>query len=455
MTSFNTIDFCHHIYQYGLVLEPSRVKVDGKPHNCRMIDNAPGRRAGSYTVYPDTGIAIFKSWRDGVVHKYYPNWLDIKSLSDFKQLMKEQKQKQHEEWFKVSYASYQKFNNIPVTEQKSDYLTRKQVTSFMAKVDGQGNLVIPYYNSNGYIRTLQTITPDGNKLFEKGGQISGCFHPIGLGSISTNYADNIYVGEGFSTMASVFIAMKKPCIAAGNCCNLLPVLDNLTRLYPNARFIICADNDIMLREMPVGSGHMIWSNPGVEAAINCQKFHVCDIVIPDFSQIDSDDLTDFNDLHTTLGIDEVKKQIICQLNPKPQYSLKRMKYSLTEYNESIYHMKLMTIRNYFEYFADRTEDSLTSAFIGELQVDIKTYVEFSVTNLFYDFKLVFVEQIHNDGVLIKYDEQFITRFENKLHEVKLAKLVEQEQRFNALCAELQCLKQENMQLTNMIKEKHG
>lgn len=453
MNLFNAIDFCHHIYQYGLVLEPSKVKVDGKAHNCRMIDNAPGKKAGCYTVYPDTGIAIFKSWRDGVVHKYYSKGQFIKSSSDFKQMMKEQKQKQHEEWFKVSYASYQKFNSIPVTEKKSDYLIRKQVSNFMAKVDGQGNLIIPYYNSNGYIRTLQTITPDGNKLFAKGGQISGCFHPMGLSSVSSTYADNIYVGEGFSTMASVFIAMEKPCIVAGNCGNLLPVLDNLTRLYPNARFIICADNDM---KMPIGSEHMIWSNPGVEAAINCQKFHACDVVIPDFNQIDSTGLTDFNDLHTTLGIEEVKKQITCQLNPKPKYALKRRKYSLIEYNESLYHLKLTIIRNYFEHFADRTEDNLTSAFIGELQVDIKTYDEFSVTNLFYDFKLVFVEQIHNDGVLIKYDEQFLTRFENKLHEIKLARLVEQEQRFNAICAELQCIKQENMQLkTNMIKENHG
>ena len=29
MTSFNAVDFCRYIYQYGLELDPSKVKIDG------------------------------------------------------------------------------------------------------------------------------------------------------------------------------------------------------------------------------------------------------------------------------------------------------------------------------------------------------------------------------------------------------------------------------------------
>jgi hypothetical protein len=36
-----------------------------------------------------------------------------------------------------------------------------------------------------------------------------------------------------------------------------------------AQFVICADNDLKLREKTPGSEKWIWANPGVEAAIKC------------------------------------------------------------------------------------------------------------------------------------------------------------------------------------------
>ena len=253
--NFDAVDFCRYIYQYGLELEPSRVKIDGKPHNCKMIDNAPGKKAGSYTVYANTGIAIFKSWRDGIIHKYRPGGYSAKA--DIQKIMQEARQKQFDEWFQVSRESYKKFCAIDARKQQSEYLQQKHINNDIAtydvKVDEAGNLVIPFYNRRGYISTLQTILADGSKYFEKSGQISECFHQIGFRAVESNcYSGEIYIGEGFATMASVHMALDKPCIVAANCGNLLPVLDNVAKLYPNARYIICADNDIALREMPVG-----------------------------------------------------------------------------------------------------------------------------------------------------------------------------------------------------------
>ena len=186
MNNFNASEFCNHIYQYGLMLDPSRVKIDGRWHNCKLIDNKSGW-SGCYIVYVDSGIAQFKSWREpDRVEIYKPKGTNI-SNSDFRDFLKQEKQKQAEIYFKVSQESYRKYESIPSSGNDSEYATRKQISSITAKVDQDGNLVIPFYNYKGYVSTLQTIYTNGRKYFEKGGELTGSFHKIGFTNCSCLY----------------------------------------------------------------------------------------------------------------------------------------------------------------------------------------------------------------------------------------------------------------------------
>lgn len=451
--NFDTIDFCRHIYQYGLVLEPSSVKIDGRSHNCRMIDNAQGRKAGSYIIYPNTGIAKFKSWRDRVIHTYKQN--GSMSQFDFNQIMKEERKKQYALWFQVSKDSYRKYIAIPHSNLNSQYLERKLIKldskNHDCKIDKLGNLIIPYYNAKGYLTTLQTIWQDGSKYFEKGGQLTGCFNKIGFNSINSSYTDIIFIGEGFATMASIFEAFQKPCIVAANCGNLVSVLDNLNNLYPSAKFVICADNDISLREIPPGSKHMVWSNPGLEAAINCQSLYSCDIAYPEFNPDSSG--TDFNDLHVASGIIEVQKQISCQLKLKVKEKELMVKenYSKEKYLSHEKKYFFDNVRNYFEYFGEYV-GSLSVLVIDDMQVEIKSYEEISITNIFLNYKLVIVEQIHSSEVLIKYDKYLLQTFKKQLSKHKDLHIIELDKQFNIVCEELKILKENN---TLLKDSQHG
>lgn len=456
---FDAIGFCNHIYQYGLELDPSKIKIDGKWHNCRMIDNVPGKKAGCYAIFLNTGIAVFKSWRDSVVHKYYPEKVSLSNF-DFKKVMKEQKQKQYDTWYQASRHSFAKYYSTVDVDLESKYLFNKHINidkhTLDVKVDIQGNLVIPYYNFKGYIATLQTILPNGTKMFEEDGRTSGCFHRIGFNMINQDYAEEIYLGEGFATMASVYKAVNKPCVVSGFVSNLLPVLDNLTKLYPQARFIICADNDIYLREMPVGSRRMVWSNPGVEAAINCQLQHQCAVVIPDFKNLDNDvELTDFNDMDVRFGIDEVRKQITTQLMHKDKTVFVKNTWTAAEYKHIPYSSKLISFKNYFEHFGQANiDDYLDKSIlltINNLQLDYKIYDETSVTSLFVNFSLAFTEQITDEETIIKYHPEHFAIFEEKLEKIKLSQLIELDDKLNQCYSEIKNLKQENANL-NLFKE---
>jgi phage/plasmid primase-like uncharacterized protein len=102
--------------------------------------------------------------------------------------------------------------------------------------------------------------------------------------------------------------------------NLIEVVKSIFRSYPNAKIIICADNDLKLKETSKNSGKFIWSNTGVEAAIRCQDEYDVGIAIPDFSylqnKVSADKLaclTDWNDLANAGGYSLVTSSFLKQV----------------------------------------------------------------------------------------------------------------------------------------------
>lgn len=310
--------FCSHMQAEGFLLDPVRVKADGRWHNVRLVDNAPGKSAGAYKILNDY-VAFYKNWRTGECKSFSDNtFVNKHGKETLYKLMKQQEFELKQQYFKASKLAYEKYLSIEYNPQAtSDYLIKKQVGNYGCKIDDSGNLIIPFYNEKGYLRTLQTIKPDGYKIFAKDAEFKGNYHKINFGlvdKVQSEYFGKIFIGEGYATMASVYEAIKYPCVVAANAGNMKIVLEKLTTLYPKAQFIICADNDLYLRETVKGSGKWIWDNPGIDAAVECEQIFNCKIIIPDFSgikDIDSDinKLTDFNDLHRALGLDTVKKQI--------------------------------------------------------------------------------------------------------------------------------------------------
>ena len=92
------------------------------------------------------------------------------------------------------------------------YLVSKKVDAYSIKLNGK-HLLIPLRDIEGKLWNLQKISPDGKKLFLKNGKVKGFSHIIG------QPADQIYIGEGYATMASVHAATGKACVVAFNAGN--------------------------------------------------------------------------------------------------------------------------------------------------------------------------------------------------------------------------------------------
>jgi hypothetical protein len=153
----------------------------------------------------------------------------------------------------------------------------------------ENRLVVPLYDSNGSLSSLQFIAADGDKQFLTGATVAGCFFVIGTPQ------NRLYITEGFATGASVFEATGYAVAVAFSASNLKATAEEMRRQYPKTEVIVCSDTD--------DSG---LKQARAAAAIGMR------LAIPKFTDgemIDGKAPTDFNDLHVLRGYAAVKTAI--------------------------------------------------------------------------------------------------------------------------------------------------
>lgn len=240
------------------------------------------------------------------------------SRKNFISQLRQASRKAQEEYFNkaTDLAKYYfELDDIGVT---TPYLDKKKVKKFNCKTDSNGNIIIPLRIlvrdklglTNSYIKTLQTIRYDGTKLLSKGGQKIGA---MGLLNIPKSllpkpenrnrmesFKGDIIIAEGYATAATLAQLTNQISIMAVDAGNIKNVITQVRLAYPKARIIIAADNDIKLKE-DIQKGKFVWSNTGVEAALNIQNEINCNIAIPNFEELNADKLTDWNDYFIKFG----------------------------------------------------------------------------------------------------------------------------------------------------------
>lgn len=297
----------------GLNINANQIKASGKWESAKTFDNKAGSKSGRYIIGEN-----ICSWINNKSQEKGSFVLDrAKVISGFEldKKRREYDKAERDKYFTNALTAKSKFDSIkPLPNAKSGYLHKKKVENFGCKIDERGNLVIPLRSmdvkSDGtrvsYIRSLQTILPDGTKLLESGCEKKGNMHLIGFNKIfrdPENYKGEILIAEGYATAASIHMATGKPVVVAFDAGNLEPVMSKITKAYPNAEYTICADND-KKTELKIGR------NVGVEAANACKDKFGCNVTIQNFMSIENgNNLSDFNDLHVHKGLSHVLDNI--------------------------------------------------------------------------------------------------------------------------------------------------
>lgn len=177
---------------------------------------------------------------------------------------------------------------------ENDYLKYKNIEPFCSKTDHNGVLLIPAYDSNGFTG-VQRIFKDPEtgkfiKRFSKG--IKKEFSICHLKSFKDS--EFCFLSEGFATAASIQMAFPDiPSICAFDAGNLEKAIATIREISPKIKIIIAADKDK--------------NKVGEFKAKKCTE--KWPDVIYRVAQTDSEDWTDFNDLHCFQSLNDVKEQL--------------------------------------------------------------------------------------------------------------------------------------------------
>lgn len=229
---------------------PDHILMDGKIHRFKSgTKGTPGiDKPGWYLVFGD-GIPAgrFGCWRMGMEQTWradvgrklseFEEMAHARRINESKVLREAAQERQHQ----VASETVEKiWLSGGAAHPDHPYLKRKGIQTHGVRITGDGRLMVPLYDQDRKLSSLQYIDEQGGKLYHPGGQTGGKFWMIG----SLDELGTLYVAEGFATAATIHEATNRPCIVAYSASSLVPVTASLREMYGATQdIVIVADHD--------------------------------------------------------------------------------------------------------------------------------------------------------------------------------------------------------------------
>ena len=230
---------------------PEQVVFDGRLHRFKSGTKGSaktGDKSGWYVVFGD-GVPAgrFGCWRMGFESPWRADvgrrltateeMAHARRLAEAKALREAALEKQHE----VAAATVEAiWTAAQAASPDHPYLKRKGIQAHGARITGDGRLIVPLFDKDGALATLQYIDSEGGKLYHPGGEAGGKFWMVG----SLDEPGVIYVAEGFATAATIHETTGRPCVATYSASSLVPVTGSLRDMFGIGQdIVIVADHD--------------------------------------------------------------------------------------------------------------------------------------------------------------------------------------------------------------------
>ena len=174
---------------------------------------------------------------------------------------------------------------------ETQYHKSKQIEATPGAPSRNGDLLVPGYDVDGKLWTIQYIKEDGTKRFAKDSRKHGCFHVVGApnGAAALQQiamSPVVVIAEGYATAATLAKHGKVPTLAAYDSGNLLSVAISIRERWPDKAIVIAGDDD-----------HRLENNPGREKTLAAAEAVAGIAIFPKFSaEQRAQGFTDFNDL---------------------------------------------------------------------------------------------------------------------------------------------------------------
>lgn len=161
---------------------------------------------------------------------------------------------QQDRWLRVALQLRTEWEEAEAARSAHPYLMAKRIAGEGLRQSSDA-LLVPMYDADGVLWNIQSIYPNGRKLYAKGARQKGLFLLLGEPD------DRLVVAEGYGTGSVIRRATGLPVAIAFSWSNLAFVALTLREQFPDAEIIIGADDDAHLVNHP-----KIKRNVGLEAA---------------------------------------------------------------------------------------------------------------------------------------------------------------------------------------------
>ncbi|HHW7351707.1 TPA: LPD7 domain-containing protein, partial [Escherichia coli] len=283
----------------------------GAIHRVATRDDKKGAKSGAYRAYLDGRPAGW--YRDYRSADDSPtNWvfsggeqhdpLARLHLRAFAQQQRDDNARKLQQQYnkQAGYArSY--INGLPQATAH-EYLTRKGIRAAPGvRLNNKNELVIPFSNGRGEIRSYQRIPVTGGKdaRILKDSEKTGNWFTFG----TPENGRPLLFAEGYATAASLHEATGLPVLMTVDAGNMIAVAENARQIWTDSPFVFCADND-----------HQREINKGVFSATKAAEVTNGEVIIPAFTEAEkAQGLTDFNDLDASRGRDNFQNAMNAQL----------------------------------------------------------------------------------------------------------------------------------------------
>ena len=294
----NLILLYRELQDRGIPVPPAKTKVSG---GCLRWG-----RNGRFWARP---LDLFDGWKVGDFSGEYLSQPIIVSepSTQYDELTQETKEKMKQladkalkaratEQAEATQKALTLWRSLPQA-RRHRYLYKKRISSIPAdvKLSKIGDLVVPLYDANGALMSLQFISADGVKKFCSGCPKKGNFYLFGS---LDEPKDMLGLCEGFATGASLYSCLGIPVVCAMDAGNLAPVAILLRMKFPDLKIIILADND-------VGTN----GNPGIAKGRDAQKsISDSSILFPSWINHKFQSV-DWNDIYCVVGKETMKEKL--------------------------------------------------------------------------------------------------------------------------------------------------
>lgn len=259
-------DLITDMASHGIIpAHPESVLLDDHHQRFRILAQGKGTQNGWLRGHVDFdglgGMATYKDWTAGDTHVWHfrdgPRNIDILRplMHRTARVVAAAKDADTARYEKIGHQERIAYSAMPPAPANHPYLASKGIYIPGARIDREGNLALPMYNTAGEFRGTQRIAGTASTKIKDGhavsyyrrwfrGPLKHSYMPVWpVGALHTRPIDVLGIAEGAASAVAAADYNRVPVAAALSRVNLLNVALDVRDKFPNALLILFADND--------------------------------------------------------------------------------------------------------------------------------------------------------------------------------------------------------------------